>query len=93
MELSFLADEILRLHEQIRLAIVDAQLDDFQANAFKFVFNRLKEMESECRDGLLKPAELRYPELSRIAVEVDPSVLPVELGARLIELERQYQKA
>lgn len=93
MDLISLADEIASVRQRIANAVAGVSLDAYQQNAFAFISNRLEEMETECRTGSLKPTDKRYPELSRITVEFDPSVLSPDLGGEMIAIEKKYQKA
>jgi len=93
MSLTHLADEIAGLRRLIVDSLAGVPLDKFEHAAFAFVVGRLSDMESECRTGKLKPAETRYPELGRVAEEANPAVLSPDLGGRLVEVERMYQKA
>jgi hypothetical protein len=92
MNLIALADEIADVRRRIAEGVEGTSLDQYQRNAFVFISERLHEMENECRSGKLKPADERYPELGRIAVETDPTVLPPDLGGELIDVETKYQK-
>lgn len=91
MDLIALADRIGDIRRRIAEAVKDASLDQYQQNAFAFIAERLNDMENECRSGRLKPAEERYPELGRIAVETDPAILPPALGGELMDVEKKYQ--
>jgi hypothetical protein len=91
MSLTELATRIADIRTRIAKAVSGVALDEFQANAFVFVDERLDAMEKECRSGLLRPAHERYPELSRIAVESDPAVLSPVLGGELIKVEETYR--
>ena len=93
MNLTELADQIREVRLRIDATISNALLDEFGENAFDFVRSRLQEMEHECRTGKLKPADLRYPELARIAVESDPRILPPKLGGELIQVEKRYRQS
>ena len=93
MNLILLADEIADVRLRVADAVKDVTLDEYQQNAFMFISKRLEEMETECRTGKLKAANLRYPELARIAVETDPVILPADLGGDIMDVEKKYQEA
>jgi hypothetical protein len=84
-----LADKIAKVRSQIEATMVGLPLDHQETSASAFVCARLHQMERECRTGELKPAEDRYPELSRMAVESDWTFLPPALGGQLIEVEEK----
>ena len=90
MELQQLADQIGRIANRIAQCVESAVLDKYDERAFAFIAERLSEMEQECRSGQLKSPDKRFPELTRLAVESDPSVLPPDLGGELIRLEEIY---
>lgn len=92
MCLTALADQIADLRQQIAEMVDVAPLDEIDKNAFAFVDHRLREMEAECRDANLKPTDKRWPELTRIAEETHSDIMSPELGGKLIEVEKKYQK-
>ncbi len=86
VELSKLSQALWALRSNDRLA-----LDQYQRTALGHLLSHLREMAEECRSGKLRPRDKRYGNIARIVVEMDPSVIPPELGGQLIEAERKYQ--
>lgn len=90
MELFALADRIASVRCRVAAVVDRVSLDQYQVNAFAFIFKRLDEMEWECRNSNLRPPAERYAEIGRITEETDPEVLPVEIGGELIAVEQAY---
>ena len=91
MDLIVLADQIANVRCRIGEAVDTTLLDQIGKNAFAFIDRRLREMETECRTGNLKPTDSRWPELSRIAEETPPDTMSPDLGGELIDVEKKYR--
>ncbi len=87
-----LAEKISEIRKILKNITTEDVLDEFQKNALDYLFQKLCKMESECRSGNLTPQEQRFSEIARIVVESDPRFVPPDLGGKLIEVEKEYQK-
>ncbi len=93
MRLSRLAKKIAEARQQVVDTAASGEWDQYQANTFSYILRRIDEMAAECESGQLRPRDLRYGELARMAIESDPAALPPKLGGTLIDVEEAYQHA
>jgi hypothetical protein len=87
-----LANKFIELKKEliIYLGSKKDKFNIYKINALKFIIVYLDELIYECKIGKLKPIRERFPHISRILIDNDPSFIETRLSENLIRAEQEY---
>jgi len=82
--------DIAEIREQLQNNCMLKSTDTFEENAVKFINNELNKIAIQIAHNVFSHDENRNLVITRIVEEINPQVIPVEIGRRLIAIERFY---
>ncbi len=86
-----LAFDALQLQRRLQSECLPRAGDQFERNAVQSIDQKLVEIVRRLQSDELPPRETRFGEITRMVEEIDPHVIPVEIGKELIRVERIYR--
>lgn len=90
MDSQALAFDALQLQRRLRSECLTRVGNQFERNAVQSIVQKLAEIVCRLQSGELPPREKRFGEIARMVEEIDPDVIPAEIGGELIRVERIY---
>lgn len=92
IEPSKLLETITLIRERLRRECLPRAQDDYERNAINRIDSKLEIMATQLRQSIFTERSQRYSEITRMVEEIDPVVIPVEIGRLLIEIEDIYRR-
>lgn len=86
-----LIDQILQTQSRLKNECLPRTSDAFERNAVCKIEDELAEIAHQIQNNCLIPREKRYGEITRMVEEIDPEVIPFEIGKVLLKIERTYR--
>ncbi len=82
---------IAHLRDQLRNECLPRANDEFERNAVRSIDLKLGLIVSQIEQPKLVDRDKRFGEITRMVEEIDPVVIPVEIGRQLIAIDGYYR--
>jgi hypothetical protein len=92
MDSRALAFDVLQIQRRLQSECLPRARDQFERNAVRSIDQKLAEIVRHFRSGELPTREKRFGEVARMVEEIDPNVIPAEIGKELMRVECFYRE-